>query len=151
MKNQPTLFILIQVLAVIAFGQLSGCSGGGGDPEPVVTQAEEVSKILTSSTWKLNTVSVDGSDQTNVYKGLTLNFSSTLITSSNGGLVWPASSTWKFTDETATTIDRGDGIKVGISEAKSGKLLLVLTWSKTTLGSGRVSSVKGQHTFSFGN
>ncbi len=149
MKTQPNRILILLFSFVSCICVISGC-GGGGDPEPTVTKSEEVTKILSGGTWKLSTVMVDGVDQTNVYKGLTLNFTSTSITSSNGGLVWPANSTWKFTDDTATAIDRGDGIKVTISEVKSDKLSLVLTWSKTTLGSGRASSVKGQHTFSFG-
>jgi hypothetical protein len=149
MKKQRDFIFLSLLFTAVAMGLLPGCTGGG-DPEPVASEAEEVTEILTGATWKLNAVIVDGADQTNVYKGLTLTFTGTSITTSNGGMVWPASTTWKFTNETATAIERGDGVKVSIVEAHSGKLSLALTWSKTTLGSGRVNSVKGEHTFSFG-
>ena len=106
--------------------------------------------ILTSGAWKIQSVAVDGADQTNVYKGLSLSFTNTLVNATNGGAVWLASDTWKFADETGKSITRGDGIQVTVEEATATKLVLKLTWTKTTLGSGRINSVKGVNVFTFG-
>jgi hypothetical protein len=116
------------------------------DPEP--SQEEIVKSQLTSSTWTLQSVTVDGVDQTSVYQGLTLKFTETTYTTTKGGLVWPASGTWSFTDDTATTIKRDDGTEIK-TEATDTSLRLTLTWAKTTLGSGRIGSVKGLHVFTF--
>ena len=55
----------------------------------------------------------------------------------------------KNTNET-TAIKRDDGLVVTLQEVTDTSLKLALTWTKTTLGSGRIESVSGQHVFSFG-
>ena len=94
----------------------------------------------------MQSVSVDGLDQTSVYKGLALNFTATSFTSTNGGVVWPASGTWSFTSTDATAIKRDDGIQVNMVVTDT-TLKLTLTWTKTTFNGGRVESVKGQNVF----
>lgn len=142
---------LLAILFLFGLMLTAGC-GSTTDPTPVVepTAAEQVKTILTSGAWKIQSVAVDGADQTNVYKGLSLSFTNTLVNATNGGVVWPASDTWKFTDDTGKSIIRGDGIQVTVEEATATKLVLKLTWTKTTLGSGRINSVKGVNVFTFG-
>jgi hypothetical protein len=115
----------------------------------VVTETERVRGILESTSWKINTANVDGVDQTSTYVGLVLNFSSSNYTSVNGGVVWPASGTWKFSDDSGKNIDRSDGLKIIVNQATSSTLILTFNWDKTTLNGGRVESVKGQNIFSF--
>ena len=122
--------------------QLASCK----KPDPKPAETEVVKGKLTSAGWTLQNVTVDGIDQTAVYQGLTLNFTATIYTTTKGGLVWPASGTWSFTDDTATTIKRDDGTEIKV-EATDILLKLTLTWAKTTLGTGRVGSVKGLHVF----
>ena len=118
----------------------------GKDPEPSAT--DKVKAQLTSSTWTLQKVTVDDVDQTSAYSGMTIKFTETTYTTTKGGLVWPASGTWAFTDDTATAFKRDDGVEVKTA-ATDTSLTLTLTWAKTTLGSGRVESTKGVHIFTF--
>ncbi len=91
---------------------------------------------------------MDGADQSGVYKGFTIKFTSTGFTTTNGGAVWPASGTWTFTDATAAVIKRDDGLPINV-EVTDTTLKQTLTWTKTTLAGGRTSSVKGQNVFTF--
>lgn len=140
----------VQVLSVLSILFLSGC-GSKSDPIPAVeTDAAKNTKLLTAGTWSVQTVLVDGVDKTIVYKDLKLTFTATGFTSTGGGSVWPATGTWKFADDTGKVITRGDGLSINLTEVSSTKLVLALTWTKTTLDGGRVESVAGQHVFTFG-
>jgi hypothetical protein len=127
---------------------LSGC-GSKSDPAPAQTAQEKVTATLTGGTWKINSVTVDGADKTSMYTNMNLTFTSTQYAALNGGAVWPSSGTWTFTSTDATAIQRNDGLVVTLQEATSTSLKLGLTWTKSTLGPGRVGSIAGQHVFSF--
>ena len=116
------------------------------DPIP---ETERVKSILKANTWRMQAVSVDGTDQTQVYAGLTLTFTDTNYSTTNGGVVWPATGTWVFADQTGKLITRSDGLAITVEEATTTTLSLKLTWANTTLG-GRASSVAGVHVFVFG-
>jgi hypothetical protein len=148
-NNQNTIAALGLRLAVgiLLMGIILIQSCKGDDPIPAT---EQVKEVLKSGAWKMQTVTVDGTDQTTVYKNLTLTFSDTGFNTTNGGMAWPASGTWKFTDDTAKAIERSDGLTITIDEATTTKLVLRLTWSKTTIGLGRTASVKGVNVFTFG-
>lgn len=147
MKKIPLLpFRLVTLITATIL--LLSCSGDS--PAPAPNETEAMANILTSGTWKIQTVTVDGATQTSVYPGLTLIFTSESFTSTNGGSVWPSSGTWKFGDATGNSINRGDGIAIQISNASTSGLALSLTSTKTTLGSGRTSGLTGNHTFTFG-
>ncbi len=115
----------------------------------VVSESERVQGILESTGWKINAANVDGVDQISTYAGLVLNFSGSNYTSANGGVVWPASGTWKFSDDSGKNIERNDGLKIIVTQATTSTLILTFNWDKTTLSSGRVQSVKGQNIFTF--
>jgi len=124
---------------------LSSCGGKGSDPSP----QDQVRSILTSGTWNLQGTTVDGVDQSSVYAGLTLRFTDTNFTATNGRVVWPATGTWQFADESGETFVRNDDVVVTIDNATSNNLVLRLTWNETTLGNGRSASVEGVNVFSF--
>jgi len=141
---QATLPLIILALMI----QLSSC-GKKNDVAPTPTAQQTVTSQLIANTWKIQSVSVDGIDQTSVYKGLTISFTATSFTTTNGGVVWPASGTWSFPSATdATTMKRDDGILVTVM-ATGATLQLSLTWSTTTLAGGKLESVKGQNVFNF--
>lgn len=120
------------------------------DKDDEISSIELISSLLTTGgTWNVQSVTVSGTDQTSLYSGLQLSFTATNYTTVNGGSIWPASGTWQFTDETATTIKRSDDVLITVVEAEEKKLVLSFTWSKTTLGSGRTGSISGQHVFTF--
>lgn len=133
--------VIVATLFLTLFTVLLACDNDE------INEAERVKSILIGSAWNVESVFVSGTDQTSVYSGLQINFSDTGYTAQNGGSVWTASGTWNFTDETAKAFLRNDGLSVSIIELEQKKLVLELTWDKTTLGSGRIASVDGRHTF----
>lgn len=146
-----TLNYNIKLLSAIILGigmslLISACEEDAAEP----SAADVVKAKLISSTWKMSSVVVDGSDQTDIYSGLNLSFTSSGFTTVNGGVVWPSSGTWEFTSEQATAIKRNDGLTIEIVSITDTSLKLGLTWSKSTVGSGRVSSISGAHVFNFG-
>lgn len=132
-------------LVIVMLGIFSNC----GSDDPGASKQDEVRNLLTSTTWKVENVDVDGTDQTDVYENLTLKFTSSSYVATNGIPVWPANGTWSFDNEKATSFTRNDGVRVNILEVSSTTLKLGLSWNERTLGSGRINSVKGQHVFSF--
>jgi len=145
MKNISQIKLLMSLLFVLSLFMLTNCG-----KETPLTEAEKVTAVLASSQWKMNSALVDGTDQSSVYQGLTLNFTATGFTSTNGEPIWPATGTWQFTNDNARAMKRNDGVEVSINESTNSKLVLQMSWSKTTLGSGRINSVGGQHIITFG-
>jgi hypothetical protein len=139
------IFILFAVLVtLLALFNISACDSG--DPSNEVA-TEQVKAILTSGSWGAQNVTVDGVDKTSIYSKLSVKFTETGFTSTGGEPVWPASGTWSFGDATAKSVTRSDGVTVIIAQVEATKLVLHLTWSKTTFGPGRARSVSGSHVF----
>lgn len=138
------------MLIIFLFGcsQFMSCGSKGGDPG--LTVAEQVKAKLIAHSWKVITVTVDGVDKTTLFTNFSITFAATSFTTTNGGLVWPSSSTWSFTDTNATAFTRGDGLIVQLLEATDTSLKMGLTWNKNTFGPGRIESVSGQHVFVMG-
>jgi hypothetical protein len=126
---------------------LDSCKSGG-DPEPE-TESERVTTLLTTGTWKLNSLTVDGVAKS-TFAGMTITFTNGSYTSTKGEPVWPSSGSWSFSDPTAKVIMRSDQTPVNIDAIDANNLTLSITWTKTTLGPGRVSSVAGKHVFVMG-
>lgn len=121
----------------------------GGSDDPGQSEADRVKALLASGAWKIQNVKIDNVDKTSSFTGLQLNFTGTSFTSTNGNIVWPASGTWAFTSDQAKAFTRGDNVTVDIHQISGSNLVLTLDW-KGTLGAGRISSVEGTHTFTFG-
>ena len=143
MRTLIRITISLAVLAAVL--HLAGC---GSDPAPE-TGAEKATKLLTAATWNTQSVTVGGASST-IYNNLKVTFTATGFTATHGGSVWPASGTWKFTDDTGETMVRGDGLSISVTELTSTKVVMRLAWNKTTLGGGRSESLSGQHVFTFG-
>jgi len=142
MKNIiTTLFVAISVSGLVLF---SGCKKD--DPQP---ETDRVKGLLLANAWRIQTVSIDATDQTTLFTGLTLSFNNTNYNTTNGGVVWPASGTWSFSDNTGKKILRSDGQEITVTEVTPTNLKLSLTRAKGTLAPGRVSSLAGNHVFSF--
>jgi len=123
---------------------LHGCA----EDKPLLA-TESITNKLIAHTWKINRVSIAEVDQTALFQGMTLVFTASSFTSVNGGVVWPGSGTWKYTDETGKAIKRGDDVVVNLVEVSDAKLQVTLTWSKNTFAPGRISSIRGLHVFEF--
>ncbi len=143
--------IFILAITVTGLVTFSNCGGGGNDPSPAEqTEIDRVRALITNSAWKVQSLAVDGTDQSALVKNLAITFTTAGFTTVNGGAIWPASGTWSFIDETAKSFKRDDGIVVTVEDITATSLKLSLTWSKTTFAGGRVGSVSGKNVFTFG-
>lgn len=141
----PLIFSFFLVFALL----LASCGEDPSDPQP--TQQELTRLIMINSPWKMVKVTVDGFDQTNVYRDLVLNFQNTQYTADNGKGVWPATGFWSFDNTEATAFTRSDGVRVEIQNITDSSLILSLDWDETTyITTGRTLSLEGQHIFEFG-
>lgn len=104
---------------------------------------------LTNSPWRLERVTVDGVNQTNIYRELVLSFTRENYTSTNGRVIWPGSDTWEFVDEEKTVFRRGDGILVTIQSITIDSLVLSLEWESNSIDTGRQLAIAGNHIFEF--
>jgi hypothetical protein len=135
----PVRILLFFCLTIL----LSHCDGS--DPE---SEEQRTRKLLTGGTWKINSVTVGGVNKNDLFADLTITFSGSEYTATNGEPVWPQTGTWNFTDN-AKTITRNDDVRVSLDNVTETELTLSLTWTKTTLAGGRIHSVAGEHVFSF--
>ena len=121
----------------------------GGSDDPAQPETDRVRALLASGAWKIQNVKVGNVDKTSSFTGLQLTFTQASYTSTNGNIVWPASGTWALTSNEARSFTRSDGVIVDIDHVSASNLVLSLNWDGT-LGAGRISSVEGRHTFTFG-
>ncbi|MBX2957953.1 MAG: hypothetical protein KF846_17435 [Cyclobacteriaceae bacterium] len=136
-----SLFILTSGLVL-----LYSCS----DDTPS-TEADRVKKILVDGgNWQTTSVTIDGISSTELFTGFTIRFQpSNSYTTTGTTPVWARTGSYTFTNDQATSFTREDGVVVEIQSINSSEIILRLTWTKTTLGSGRSSSINGVHIFTF--
>jgi len=139
LESTINLVVLCAIIACCFFA----CSKSAPTPASPQDQAKA---LLTAAPWKLQSSSVDGVDQTALYNGFVITFSSSGYAASNGGVIWPAAGTWSFQGTSTTAISRNDGLAVGI-QLTSTSLVMTLNWTATTLGGGRSESTKGNNVF----
>jgi hypothetical protein len=147
---KTALLMLISVVSACAI--FSSCSKSNG-PAPLSPQAQTTRLLIggpslssASVPWKMQSSSVDGIDQTALYNGFTVTFTSSGFTTTNGGVIWPASGTWNFQGTSTATVVRNDGVNVQI-QVSSVSLVMTVVWTKTTLASGRTVSTSGNNVF----
>lgn len=145
------LRITLSLTIITCFAvHISGCKkddDGGLITEP--TAAEVATQLLTHKSWSVQSVTIDGVDQSSSFAGLTLQFSNSSFSSNGTSIVWPTTGTWDFNDETAKSITRSDGVTFNIQTLTESSLVVDLVWNKTTLGPGKTSSIAGTHVFTF--
>lgn len=160
MKIPSLLACSLNAFLIVAIATMCSCDGGGGDdpgPAPDLTEAEQALIHLSARTWSVKSVTIDGQDKTSSFTSMTLKFNPSgtgvfngTFSASNGGVVWPASGSWNLDSATGSSITRGDGVLITITELTETAFKMTFTWNKTTLGPGRIASVKGQYVFSMG-
>ncbi len=163
MKALRFLFLLGAVGGLLTF---SNCGGGGSTPEPV---ADQQFTKLSSKTWTISSVSLDGTDRTAEYQaGVTgdagpmkLTISGTKGNASTYAYAvagrpalspWPKSGTWQFgTDPTQNIIrDKGTSSELAVNYATDGTTLTItFTYSGNGYSNPRVGVVAGGWTFKF--
>jgi hypothetical protein len=137
--------VLLSVLVSIV---LFSCDG----KDTPIPATQRIAKILTTGgAWILEGATVDGVDQLSLYQGLSVSFSETSYTTTNGGIQWPASGTWKFTDGTATVVERNDGLLITLEDVSETRAVISFDWQNTTFDQGRTKSLGGKHQFTLGH
>jgi hypothetical protein len=151
------ILALVSITAVLL--TYAGCNGKDPDPEPIAdVQFDKLKK-----TWKINTVTLDGTDKNlppnDVYKDFQLTFSGTkgtppfdYSTSGRPSLSpWPASGKWDFGTavETQMIRDKGTADELAITYAVT-ESTLTITFNFTGTGySARTGVVSGDWVFNF--
>lgn len=141
MKN---IIHIAQLILVINLLILAGCKKD--DPQP---ETERIQNLLASGTWQIENVFINETDQTTSFAGLTLSFTKTTYSTTNGGFLWPVTGSWEFADATAGKIIRDDDLEITLVEVTSTSLKLSFINPTTTIGTGRVASTAGEHEFHF--
>jgi hypothetical protein len=119
------------------------------DPEPV-PETERVTALLKGSTpWAISDVTVDGV-VLDLYQGLEVTFTDGAYTSLNGGVIWPASGTWRFKDETAKVMIREDDLELTILEIAEQSMTVEFIWAEDVFEGGRSKAVAGRHVMILG-
>lgn len=144
---------LLAAFALLYCCMLPGCKKD--DPKPKLTQAEKVTKMLTSNggTWApvgSTGITLDGVDVTqDLFTGFSITFSEQTFTTTGTSPVWLRQDTWSFKDENANIIIRGqDGKEVTIIDISDTQLKLSLVWDQTTYqDGGRQKSLPGKYEF----
>jgi hypothetical protein len=140
-----SIFQFVLVFTVVSgFVLLEAC-----DKKESQGKKDVVRGQLTSGMWKIVSLTVDGTDRTSLFATLTLTFSSSSYTTTNGDPVWPASGTWSFADDGGSVLDISDIGEVHIESISETELILSFMRASNTFGPGRASSVKGNHKFHF--
>jgi len=142
-KNK--LKAIASLAAVAMFTIFTSCGNGSDDP----SATEAALKILKSKTWQISSVTVDGTDRTPDFAGMTIAFTDDALTTANGGVLWQPRNTWQFMDNRPTAIQLGDGLEVRLVTLTKSSLITQITWNKNTYGPGRIASIQGQYVFSF--
>jgi len=135
-----SVFIRFSVI-IPCFLILLSC--GKDDPKP--SEAERVTELLQGNAWTIKSVKVDDV-VLDLYANLKVTFTKEgTYTSTNGGVIWPASGTWKFKDENATVIIRQDDLEIGIQNIDDTLLTITFTWKEDVFAEGRTGAVSGKH------
>ena len=142
MKTRKGYILLLAIFGLII--HFSSC-----DKVDDPTAQELQLRKLTSKTWSIQSVYVDGVDRSSLFDDMQLTIGENTFTTTNGGTVWPASGMWHFSNTQGTVIERGDQVVINIIEVTEVSLKLSLTWTETTLGPGRSKSISGEYIFSF--
>lgn len=145
-----SLFSIVAVLLTYA-----GCKGKDPDPEPIAdVQFDKLKK-----TWKINTVSLDGTDKTADYTNFQLTFSGTkgvppfdYSTSGRPSLSpWKSSGKWDFGTAVETQIirDKGTADELAVSYNVT-ESTLTITFNFSGAGyPARTGVVSGDWSFNF--
>lgn len=145
-----TLFLFLLVVTY------SSCKKGGDEPEPEPTAAELTTALIKGNAWVMSGVTVDGV-VLDLYKNLNIAFTADVdgsngrYSSVNGGVLWPASGTWKYKSDEARAIIRDDGLEVTIDALTEKSMVISFTRTgDTVFEGGRTKAVGGKHVLTLG-
>lgn len=149
---------LLSLLLLVSAGIFYASCDGGDDPQK---SQEETQLEKLKGTWNIQSVNNDGTDRTDEYPGMTVNFAGTY---SEGGTYnytsdadswpsvspWKALDTWKFKTASVTSIviRQSDMTEINYALSNSDKTLtLDFNYEGPGFNNGRVESVTGHWIF----
>ena len=139
---------LLNICLLIGFFVFAGC---GGDDPPAPNPVDLRKELLASSTWTVNTVTVDGVDISSAFLGSTVtfqangNFTTTIDPTYSD--IWPSSGTWSLTSVDMMVVN---GIDMTISNASTTSLSLSFAFiGASAHKGGRISSLDGNYVMNF--
>ena len=138
---KKSLIIKISMLFLIII--FHGCK------KETVSPLDKAQNLLISGTWKIKSVTVDNQLVT-VYDGMTIVFTKTAYTTTNGGSLWPPSGTWEFSGGNKDLILRDDGLEITLIKLTATEMIMGFLWDDTIYDGGRIESVGGEHKMTFG-
>ena len=142
------LYILLSMVALTATLTATSCK----DDDPSAT--ERTMKKLVAHEWTLTKATVDGTDRTSVYEGLVLRWNKKqTFSATNGGVIWPSTGTFSFTDKEGksllVSLTNNEETQVSIETLTNTELVISFHRNESTIGQGRLTSIKGEHIFEF--
>ena len=141
MKLSKHITLLLSSFMLISLLTQSGCKKDEPTPQDIIKQN------LVGSLWRIKSVTVDGVDQTSMYSGMTIQFTATTYSTTQGRVIWPASGSWRFVSTDGSLV-RDDGLELTIAVTNT-TLDIDLFWPERDIGGGRSNALSGNHTFSF--
>ena len=146
--KKSTYFLGLIVLALLV--TFSNCKKKGEDEKT----AEELRLELMARTWNVTNATLDGTNVTTDYSGMTLTFTTSKGYSVSGGdftPVWPASGTFDFAS--ASNVNQftrqPDNVDVTIVSITETNMTLSFTFATTGRKAGRTTGVDGDYVFDF--
>jgi hypothetical protein len=151
---------ILSVLVITSLGLMyTGCGGGDDKEDP----AEKVQLGKLSSTWNVNTVTLDGVDRKSDFTGFKLTLGGTFDAANPKGPYnysvsgtrptpnpWPASGTWKFGSDVAKDLVRLDTPDQAMTYTVTDtSLSITFTYSGDGFTGGRTNQVSGTWVFTF--
>ncbi len=136
------LFTLMLIVVMsISSCKKEGTQAPDNQHDPSTLQTEK----LTAGTWQTQSVKIDNVDHTGLFTGFAITFTESGYTTENGGVIFPASGTWKFKDDQATTVVLDDSLELNIMSLDDKQFVFSLEWDQTTYE--RMTSLEGEHVF----
>lgn len=133
----------LTVLLCLSLVIYSSCKKDPVEP----TEIEIKTALLKGSAWIMQGVKVDDV-VLDLYKDMNISFTEDgKYTSVKGGVIWPASGTWKFKDEEAKIIVREDNLEIGLDALTEKSMTISFTRTGDTVfePGGRSAAVGGKH------
>lgn len=134
---------IIILMQVAAFGVvcLMSCGGGGDDGTDEPSAQERALEDLTG-TWRLASITVDGNDITANYPGFTFSYTEATYTTVNAKILFKASGTWSWADNTTSTLfNLDDGKSISITLLNQSEFGLAFTHTS----GGSAAGVSGNY------
>lgn len=118
----------------------------GGDDGPSQTP-QEIAQELLETTWTMTAITLDGSDVSDSYTGLTITIGDGTFTTTNAGDLFPATGTWDWIGETNNMIRTGRGKEITLNTLN--ETSTILSFLKTT--GNQAAGISGSYVITMSN